>query len=145
MRRLPGLGMALALNFVWINLSEIVRYLWIVIPELQSTAGAQAGAMRPTNIVVWGLWDTVLIVFATLFYALWLSHFGRNATQTLLAAVLLWAGVFGLLWIGVVNMGLAAWSLAVAALPLALMEQIVAAFLVLLALNRARRGTRPSS
>ncbi len=123
---------ALAINFVWINLSEIARYFWIVRPLLHKAFPGQAhiAPMDWGVFALWAIWDLVLIVGATGFFWLWLERFGRDMQQIFIASLAFTITIFGLIWLGISNMGLAPYSMIMFALPLAWFEQAVACWIV---------------
>lgn len=134
-----ALRSAFLINFVWINLSEVARYFLVVRPMLQAAFPGDA-AVAPMSLAifaVWGLWDLALIAAATGFFWLWLERFGDGPRQILYASAAFTLTVFGLLWLGVANMGLAPYSMIVAALPLAWVEQGIACWIVARARSRA--------
>ncbi len=130
--------LALIVNFVWINASEIWRYLVIVRPMLQAAYPGRAD-IAPFTLAVfasWSVWDTALIFAATGFYWLYLNWAGpkfRNAVQ---AATFFTVATFGLIWLGIVNMGFVAPYFIWTAVPLAWFEQAVAALIVRWAMDR---------
>jgi len=127
-----GFWLALLLNFIWVNLSEIWRYLVVVRPMIQAIFPAQADKAPFTLPVFmsWSVWDTWLIFAATGFYWLYLNWAGLGMKQALIAATAFTITVFGLLWLGIVNMGLLPPHFIWNALPLAWVEQAVAAAIV---------------
>ena len=130
--------LALALNFVWINVSEVWRYFAIVKPKLLETFPDVAG-IAPTSpgiIASWMLWDTVLILAATGTYWLFLKDDALSLSRAYFVATCFTITVFGLIWLGIANMGLAPISFLWAALPLAWAEQAIAALIVLWAMRR---------
>ncbi len=133
---------ALVANFVWINLSETVRYFLMVKPMLHAAFPGQdhIAAVTPMIFASWMVWDTILILAATGFYWMFLRQFGVALERAVLGATCFTLAVFGLIWLGVVNMGLAPAVFIWAALPLAWLEQIVAALLVLWTMRRAGIG-----
>jgi hypothetical protein len=138
--RIPAaLRSAFLINFVWINLSEVARYFLVVRPMLHTAfpGDAEVAPMSLGIFAVWGLWDLVLIAAATGFYWLWLERFGDGLRQILYASAAFSLTVFGLLWLGVANMGLAPYTIIVAALPLAWAEQGIACWIVARARKRA--------
>jgi hypothetical protein len=129
---------ALIANTVWINISETARYFAVVRPMLHDAfpGASHVAAVTPGIFAIWVVWDTILIFVATGFYLLYLTHFGTSIRNAVIAATCLTIPVFGLLWLGVANMGLAPISLLWVATPLALFEQIVAALIVRWAMQR---------
>ena len=137
--RIPAaLRNAFLINFVWINLSEVVRYFLVVRPMLHAAfpGDAEVAPMSLGIFVVWGLWDLVLIAAATGFFWLWLERFGDGLRQIVYASAAFSLTVFGLLWLGVANMGLAPYTMIVVALPLAWAEQGIACWIVARARSR---------
>ncbi|NVE94552.1 hypothetical protein [Altererythrobacter lutimaris] len=137
---LPSKALATAfwLNFIWINVSEVARYFLVVRPLLRShfPDQPQIGAMNHQIFAIWGVWDLVLILAAIGFYWLWLERFGQSLRQLIAASLAFTLTVFGLLWIGVANMGLAPFSMVLAALPLAWVEQLIACWIVAWSIRR---------
>lgn len=125
-------------NAVWINASEIFRYFLFVMGMMRE-ALPQIHNVAPMNLqvfLIWGVWDTILLLFATGFVWLWLERWGHTLTQALIAGTLVWLGVFGTLWIGLWNMNLATLSILAAALPLAWVEMLVAALITYWGMKR---------
>lgn len=125
-------------NMIWINASEIWRYFAIVKPMLHDafTGVEHVGAVTPTIFASWMIWDTILVLSASGFYWLFLSARANTISSAVFAASAFTITVFGLLWLGVVNMGLAPARFLVAVLPLAWVEQVVAALIVWFTLRR---------
>lgn len=123
---------ALLFNMVWVNISEVVRYFGLVKPMLHDTFPGQDNIAMVTPMIFgsWMVWDTILIFAGTGFYWLYLEKFGRTKTNAILCASAFTITVFGLLWLGVVNMGLLPSRFIWSALPLAWGEQIIAALIV---------------
>lgn len=135
-----ALKAALLLNFIWINVSEVARYFLIVRPMLHEALAGQEG-VAPMNLgifALWGIWDLVLIAAATGFYWLWIERFGESTRQILLASAVFTITIFGLIWLGIANMGLAPYTMIVAALPLAWVEQAIACWIVVWVRSRAQ-------
>ncbi len=130
---------ALGLNFIWINISEVARYFGLIKPMLHETFPAQPhiAAVTPEIFASWMIWDTILIVAATGCYWICLRHFAVTVRNAAIAATAFTVTVFGLIWLGVVNMGLAPATFIWAALPLAWLEQLVAACIVFWAINQS--------
>lgn len=128
---------ALLLCFIWINLSEVARFFLLIKPMLHDAFpnAAHIGAVTPLIFASWMVWDTILILAATGFYWMYLSQFGQSLKIALLGASAFTVSVFGLVWLGIVNMGLAPIDFIWAALPLAWIEQATAALLVLWSLR----------
>lgn len=129
---------AFAINTIWINASEIWRYLVIVKPLLHETFPRRAD-IAPFTLPVfglWSIWDTWLVFAATGFFWLYLNLAGSTFRQALVAATMFTITVFGLLWFGVANMGVLPMRFFWTAMPLAWVEQAVAALIVMWVMNR---------
>jgi hypothetical protein len=131
---------ALIANFVWINASEIWRFLAVIRPMLQEAYPGRSdiGPFTLPVFASWSVWDTVLILAATGFYWLYLGWAGQTVRDALVAATYFTVTIFGLIWLGVVNMGFVPPSFIWAALPLAWIEQAVAALIVWRAMGRGK-------
>jgi hypothetical protein len=114
---------------LWVNASEVFRYFVFVMPMMRSALSAAVPGVAPMDLpvfLVWSAWDTVLVLVSVLFYWLYAQQFGANPKSVLVAGTLNWLFLFVLLWVGVMNMGLAQVSLLAIALPLAWLECVVA-------------------
>lgn len=127
-----ALWIALAANFIWINLSEIFRYFAFVMPMMREAfpAIADVAPMNGPIFLMWGLWDTILVASATALSWLMLERFGPTLRSAALAGTAIWATVFLILWLGLWNMNLATAKILGVALPLAWIELFVAALIV---------------
>jgi hypothetical protein len=113
---------------IWIDISEVFRYFVIVKPMMQEYLSMLPGAIPMNWIVfaIWGIWDTILTTLVVFIYWLVAQRFGNNLMSTVISATTSWALFFLLFWLGMVNMGLSPISVALIALPLSLLEMIVA-------------------
>lgn len=114
---------------LWVNASEIFRYFVFVMPMMRSALSTAVPGVAPMDLpvfLIWSAWDTVLVLISVLFYWLYAQQFGANLKSVLVAGTLNWLFLFVLLWVGVMNMGLAQVSLLAIALPLAWLECVVA-------------------
>jgi hypothetical protein len=119
-------------NLVWINASEIARY-FLVLRDMMKNAFPQIPEIAPMNLPVflsWGVWDTILIFATTGFSWLYLERFGNNVRNAVVAGTLIWLAIFGLLWLGLLNMNLASLKILAAMLPWAWVELVIAALIV---------------
>jgi hypothetical protein len=117
---------------IWINISEVFRYFIIVKQMMQEYLAMLPGAI-PMNWIVfasWGIWDTILTTLVVFIYWLVAQCFGNNLMSTIISATTSWALFFLLFWLGMVNMGLSPISVALIALPLSLLEMIVASWIL---------------
>lgn len=136
-----GFVLALGLNALWINASEVARYFIFVMPMMRAALPG-VDNVAPMNLGVflaWGVWDTILLVFSTFVAVLWLTVFGRSVWTAFAAGAAIWAGVFCIFWLAMLNMNLSAMSIVGIALPMALIEMIVAALITRWALLRSTR------
>jgi hypothetical protein len=56
--------MALAINVVWINISEISRYFVFIMPMMRDLL-SHVPNIPPMNVsvfLIWGVWDTITVV-----------------------------------------------------------------------------------
>jgi hypothetical protein len=140
----PGTGsvrafwLALVLNVIWINASEIFRYFVFVMPMMRELL-PQVPNIAPMNVpvfLVWGAWDTILVIAATAVPWLVAQRYGRSPLVALCAGTFLWMAVFVILWLALFNMSLADLRVVSVALPLSWIELAVAAQIVALAMRR---------
>jgi hypothetical protein len=127
-----ALLVALTLNFVWINVSETLRY-FVVLRGLLREAFPQIPDVAPMSLpifLIWGVWDTIVIVAVTGFAWLFLERFGGGWRNTLIAGTSCWLAIFVVLWLGAYNMNLATAKILVAMLPWAWIETAVAVKIV---------------
>lgn len=131
-RSLAPLTMALIVNFIWINASEVFRYFAFVMPMMRE-AFPMVPDVAPMNLLVfmiWGVWDTILVLTATLLPWMAIKLFGASAIRAVLYGTGVWLSVFVILWLGLFNMNVATVSVLSIALPMAWVEMIVAALIV---------------
>lgn len=135
---------AVLLNTIWINLSEVFRY-FVFLKGMIRNALPMVPDVAPMNIpvfLIWGFWDTLLVLAATGFAWLVLERFGPTIRVAILAGSAIWATVFVLIWVGIWNMNLATPAILAVALPLAWIEMVVAALIVRRAMT-SDRGQMP--
>ncbi|MEM8653029.1 MAG: hypothetical protein AAGF54_21090 [Pseudomonadota bacterium] len=117
---------------IWINLSEVFRYFAFVMPMMRD-AFPVLPEVAPMNIpvfLVWGIWDTILVLSVCMIAWLSLDKFGTSIKSTALIGTGIWASIFVILWLGLFNMNLATPQILLTALPLAWIELVVAVFIV---------------
>lgn len=127
-----ALVVAVAINALWINASEIARYFAFVQPMMRR-ALPQVPGVAPMNLPVflsWGVWDTLVLLAITGFTWMFLERFGNSKRNAILAGTLVWLAIFVVLWLGLFNMNLATMEVVLTALPLAWIEMVVAALIV---------------
>lgn len=136
-RRHP-LWLAIVLNLIWINASEVFRYFVFVMPMMRD-ALSMVPEVAPMNLqvfLVWGLWDTILVVAVCTIAWLAFDKFGFQIRTVLMTATGIWGTIFVILWLGLMNMNLATPEILLVALPLAWLEMLIAALIVRWSMNR---------
>ena len=131
-RHLAPFTMALIVNFIWINASEVFRYFAFVMPMMRE-AFPMVPNVAPMNLPVfmfWGVWDTILVLTATLLPWMAMKVFGASALRAVLYGTGVWMSVFVILWLGLYNMNIATVDVLAIALPMAWAEMVVAALIV---------------
>jgi hypothetical protein len=136
-----GLGTAFLLNLVWVNLSEVARYFLIVMPMMREALHwvPDVAPMSLSVFMLWGVWDTLVILAITAVSWLVLERFGFSLPAALAAGTAVWLSIFVVLWLGLYNMNLATLKILLVALPLAWLEMVVAALIVRACLRRHLR------
>jgi hypothetical protein len=127
-----ALFVALALNFLWINVSEVFRYFAFVMPMMRE-ALSMVPDVAPMSIpvfLIWGVWDTIVILAATFSSWLVFERFGYSMRNAVLAGSALWLAIFAVIWLALLNMNLATTKIILTALPLAWLEMVIAAMIV---------------
>lgn len=117
---------------LWINASEIFRYFLFIMPMMRS-AFPMIEDVAPINwgvFLSWMIWDTVLILAVSGFVWLYFDRFGGGVRNAIIAGSLVWAPVFLLLWLGLLNMNMATAAMVALAWPLSWIEMIVAALII---------------
>ena len=131
-RRMSPFVMALVVNFLWINASEVFRYFAFVMPMMRD-AYPMLPEIAPMNLpvfLIWGVWDTILVITATLIPWMAMKVFGASALRAVVYGTGVWMAVFVILWLGLYYMNLATPRVLAVALPLAWMEMVVASLIV---------------
>jgi hypothetical protein len=119
-------------NLIWINASEVFRYFTFVMPMMRQ-ALPQVPDVAPMSVpifLIWGVWDTILLLGVSGFAWLFLSRYGATIRNALIIGTALWCTIFVIVWLGVLNMNLATPKILAVALPLAWIEMAVAALIV---------------
>lgn len=130
--RMSPFALALLANFLWINFSEVARYFAFVMPMMRE-AFPSLPDIAPMNVpvfLVWGVWDTILVVAATLLPWMAMKLFGATPIRAIAYGTGVWLAIFVILWLGLYNMNLATPGVLAVALPLAWLEMVVAALIV---------------
>ncbi|MEM9229369.1 MAG: hypothetical protein AAGB10_07140 [Pseudomonadota bacterium] len=131
-RRMAPFTIALIVNFIWINASEVFRYFAFVMPMMREAFPMVPG-VAPMNLpvfMIWGVWDTILVLTATLLPWMAMKVFGASAMRAVLYGTGVWMSVFVVLWLGLYNMNMATVGVLAVALPMAWVEMVVAALIV---------------
>lgn len=124
--------LAILINTLWINASEVFRYFVFVMPMIRDTL-AVVPDVAPISIGIfaqWGIWDTILVFASTGFTWLYLERFGSSIKQAVFAATLIWLAVFVIFWLAMYNMNLATPAILAIAWPLSWLEMLIAALIV---------------
>lgn len=130
--RLSPFVLAFIANFLWINVSEVFRYFVFVMPMMRD-AFPMIPDVAPMNLsifMIWGIWDTILALAATLFPWMAMQVFGSSAGRAILYGTGVWMAVFVILWLALFNMNMATAGVLAIALPLAWIEMVVAALIM---------------
>ena len=131
---------ALLINAVWINASEVFRYFALIMPLLRQTSPEieNVAPMSFSVFAMWAIWDTILLLAVTGFVWLFLERFGATVRNALLGATLVWLAIFGILWLGLFNMNMATVTILAIALPLSWIELTIAGLVVYSMMTRMR-------
>jgi len=124
--------LALSINFIWINISEVFRYFTFIMPMMRETF-PNVSDVAPMNIsvfLIWGIWDMIVVLAASFIPWLILTVFGNSFKKAVLAGTAVWLTIFTVLWLGMFNMNLATPEMLMIALPLAWFEMVNAALIV---------------
>jgi hypothetical protein len=123
---------AFLINTLWINASEVFRYFAFVMPMMRKALPSveNVAPMNVSVFAIWGGWDTILVTIVTLFVWLFLERFGYSLRNATIGGMLCWMSIFVILWLGLFNMNLATPKILAVALPLALFELLIAAYIV---------------
>lgn len=118
---------------VWVNASEVFRYFVFVMPMMRATLATVPGVapMDLAVFLIWGVWDTLLVVMIVLFTWLYAQAFGASLRSAVIAGTLSWLFFFVLFWLALFNMNLAEPATLAVALPLAWFELVIASALAL--------------
>lgn len=117
---------------LWVNASEVFRYFVLVRPEMHEYLSVvpNVADMNLAIFSIWGLWDTLLTGLYVFLFWLCAQTFGNNFKSIVISGLMSWCFFFLLFWVGMANMNLSSWSYLLIVLPLALIETLVAAFIV---------------
>ena len=116
---------------LWIHASETFRYFLFIMPEMQQFL-APLENVAPMNLsifAIWGVWDTLLSGLVVFLYWIYAQHFGESLRSAIYSGLISWLFFFVLFWIGLWNMNLASIKALMIALPLSLLEMVVASVL----------------
>jgi hypothetical protein len=125
-------AIALVVNFIWINISEVFRYFAFIIPMMRD-AFSFVPDVAPMNLpvfLIWGVWDTILVLTATIVPWAAMNIMGASMRNAILSGTGVWLAVFVILWLGLFNMNLATVEVLAIALPLAWLEMVIASLVV---------------
>lgn len=113
---------------LWVNASEVLRYFVLVMPSLRQSLAAidEVAPMNWRVFAIWGGWDTLLTCLIVFMFWLFAQRYDNNLRSAIVSGTVSWLFFFVLFWVGMVNMGLADWSLLELALMLSWIELVVA-------------------
>jgi len=113
---------------IWVQISETIRYLVFVVPQMEESAGE---IPEVTGIVlgIWIVWGTILTSLTVFLFWMYANMYGNFIRTVLKSATISWAFVFVLFWIGISNMGLSEWNILWITLPLSWVEIFIATFI----------------
>ncbi len=119
------------LTSIWVNISELIRYLAYVRPEMQNYLSAipGIGTMNLKIGLIWGLFDTLLTALFVFTFWLCTQAFGNTRKTILISGLMSWCFFFVLFWVGSANMFLSSWGALLVVLPLALLETLIASYI----------------
>jgi hypothetical protein len=89
--------------------------------------------IAPMNVpvfLIWGVWDTILVLTATLLPWMAMRIFGASILKSMIYGTGVWLSVFVIFWLGMSNMNLAPAEVVAVALPLSWLEMIGASLIV---------------
>ena len=120
------------LTSIWVNASEVFRYFVLVRPEMHEYLSTvpNVANMNFAIFAIWGLWDTLLTALYVFLFWLCANVFGNNVKSILISGVMSWCFFFLLFWVGMANMNLSSWGYLLIVLPLALIETLIAAYII---------------
>jgi hypothetical protein len=136
---IQGLGLAIVVNLIWVNTSEVFRYFVLVMPMMRESMQMVPDVV-PMNLsvfMVWGVWDTILVFAITVSAWLVYERFGDRKKAAFWVGSAVWLAIFVIFWLALLNMNLATPRTALVALPLAWVEMVIAALLVLWCFRRS--------
>lgn len=113
---------------VWVQISETLRYLLLVVPLMQSNA-AQIPETTTVILVIWFCWGLLLTALTVFQFWMFAQIFGNTTKTIFRSATVSWLFFFVLYWVGVANMGLADWSILWVVLPLSWLELFIATYI----------------
>ena len=120
------------LTSIWVNASEVFRYFVLVRPKMHEYLSTvpNVANMNFAIFAIWGLWDTLLTALYVFLFWLCANVFGNNVKSILISGVMSWCFFFLLFWVGMANMNLSSWGYLLIVLPLALIETLIAAYII---------------
>jgi len=125
---------------IWINISEVLRYFLIVMPEMKSFLHMVPNVvdMNLGIFALWGIWDTVLSTLVVFSFWLMAEKFGYGKKTALWAGTFSWFWLFFMFWFASANMGLSAWSFVTIPMVLSWIEMSIASYIALILFKRWR-------
>lgn len=116
---------------IWINIGEILRAVLVAFPKMMAFFGDKIviGQMELSNMLIWGLWDTILTLILVFITWLVINTFGNKIKSAIISGTVTSLATIGIFWIANVNTGLGDWSTAAVIFPLAWLEMIIGALI----------------
>lgn len=113
---------------VWVQISETLRYLLLVVPIMKSNA-APIPETTTVILVIWFCWGLLLTALTVFLFWMFAQIFGHTTGTIFCSATVSWGFFFVLYWVGTANMGLADWSILWVVLPLSWFELFIATYI----------------
>jgi hypothetical protein len=123
---------ALIWNTIWVQIAGLPRYFFVVIPLLRA-AYPDNPDVAPVTVPIfasWALWTIPFMLISTGFHWMYLDRNGITVRNMITAGTWFSICTVGLTWWAITNMGLASISLFLVATPIAIVEQIISAYIV---------------
>ena len=131
---------------VWVHLAEASRFFLIVTPIMEKEI-PQLPLVTEVSLgtwISWAIWDTLLSSMYVWMTWLTIQVYGKSLKYGIFAGVISWVFFFLLFWIAMLNMNLASLKVVLIALPLALVETIIASCFAVFIFSRQEKLMNPA-
>ncbi|MEK7485503.1 MAG: hypothetical protein AABZ60_14350 [Planctomycetota bacterium] len=131
---------------VWVHLAEASRFFLIVTPIMEKEI-PQLPLVTEISLstwISWAIWDTLLSSMYVWMTWLTIQVYGKSLKYGIFAGVISWVFFFLLFWIAMLNMNLASLKVVLIALPLALVETIIASCFAVFIFSRQEKLMNPA-